>query len=86
MDANVASSGKVIDLNSDEKVIKTPRRLAMFDGVLLRDLKLDKEVGGPWSPHLLAHLPDSSPQLPLTKPAMSSNGALVLPKTPALPR
>ncbi|CCX16457.1 regulator of chromosome condensation 1/beta-lactamase-inhibitor protein II [Pyronema domesticum] len=39
------NSGKVIAPDSKEKVIKTPRRLAFFDGQLLRDLQVSKEAG-----------------------------------------
>lgn len=54
------NSGKVIDPTSNERVIKSPRRLTMFDGVLLRDLKLDKEVGGIYSSHLKLQIPSNS--------------------------
>ncbi|KAI9147792.1 Protein FMP25 [Paramyrothecium foliicola] len=37
--------GKVVDPNSDEKVVKLPRRLSHFDGQLLRDLKLSQSFG-----------------------------------------
>ena len=37
--------GKVVALDSDEAVIKLPRRISAFDGVLLRDLKLDRNFG-----------------------------------------
>ncbi|RMZ70540.1 mitochondrial fmp25 [Pyrenophora seminiperda CCB06] len=40
-----SNSGKVVAPDSDEKFIKTPRRLAFFDGKLLRDIKLDKNFG-----------------------------------------
>lgn len=40
-----ANSGKVIDPNSDEKYIKTPRRLSYFDNQLLRDMKLTQNFG-----------------------------------------
>jgi alpha-tubulin suppressor-like RCC1 family protein len=39
------NTGRVVAPDSDEKWIKTPRRLPFFDAVLLRDLKLDKEFG-----------------------------------------
>lgn len=44
--ANVYCSGKVVAPSSSEKVIKTARRLPFFDGVLLRDLQLGRDVGG----------------------------------------
>lgn len=37
--------GKVVAPDSDEPVIKTPRRISYFDGQLLRDLKLDRDFG-----------------------------------------
>lgn len=40
------NSGGVIDPNSEEKIIKNPRRMTFFDGVVLRDLVLTNDVGG----------------------------------------
>lgn len=40
-----SNSGKVVAPESNEPVVKTPRRLAYFDGQLLRDLKVDREFG-----------------------------------------
>ncbi|KAF1811311.1 RCC1/BLIP-II [Eremomyces bilateralis CBS 781.70] len=40
-----SNSGHVTAPDSDEKFIKTPRRLSFFDGMLLRDLKLDRTFG-----------------------------------------
>ncbi|EOA89640.1 uncharacterized protein SETTUDRAFT_167475 [Exserohilum turcica Et28A] len=40
-----SNSGKVVAPDSDEKYIKTPRRLSFFDGKLLRDIKLDRNFG-----------------------------------------
>lgn len=40
-----SNSGRVADPTSDDKFIKTPRRLPFFDGVLLRDIKLDRNSG-----------------------------------------
>lgn len=37
-----SNSGKVVAPDSQEKYIKTPRRIPFFDGVLLRDIKLDR--------------------------------------------
>ncbi|KAK1829390.1 regulator of chromosome condensation 1/beta-lactamase-inhibitor protein II [Podospora conica] len=37
--------GRVVDPESDEPVVKTPKRLRWFDGQLLRDLKLDQNFG-----------------------------------------
>lgn len=37
--------GRVVAPDSDETVIKKPRRIAYFDGKLLRDIKLDKLFG-----------------------------------------
>ncbi|OCK99392.1 RCC1/BLIP-II protein [Cenococcum geophilum 1.58] len=37
-----SNSGRVAAPDSDEEFIKTPRRIPFFDGVLLRDLKLDR--------------------------------------------
>ncbi|KAI9707662.1 MAG: hypothetical protein M1836_000623 [Candelina mexicana] len=40
-----SNSGKVAAPDSDEAFIKTPRRIPFFDGVLLRDIKLDRNFG-----------------------------------------
>jgi alpha-tubulin suppressor-like RCC1 family protein len=40
-----SNSGKVVAPDSHEAYIKTPRRLSFFDGVLLRDIKLDRNFG-----------------------------------------
>ncbi|KAK0611523.1 regulator of chromosome condensation 1/beta-lactamase-inhibitor protein II [Immersiella caudata] len=40
-----SNAGRVVAPDSDEPVIKTPRRIGYFDGQLLRDLKLDREFG-----------------------------------------
>ena len=40
-----SNTGKVVAPDSNESVVKTPRRLPYFDGQLLRDLKLDREFG-----------------------------------------
>ncbi|GAP90711.1 putative rRNA processing protein [Rosellinia necatrix] len=40
-----SNSGRVAAPDSTEDVIKTPRRIAYFDGQLIRDMKLDKEFG-----------------------------------------
>ncbi|KAF2663472.1 mitochondrial protein-like protein Fmp25 [Microthyrium microscopicum] len=40
-----SNSGRVVAPDSEERFIKTPRRIAFFDGVLLRDIKLDKSFG-----------------------------------------
>ena len=40
-----SNSGRVAAPDSDEAVIKQPRRIPFFDGVLLRDIKLDKDSG-----------------------------------------
>lgn len=37
--------GRVVAPDSDEQFIKSPRRIPFFDGVLLRDIKLDKNFG-----------------------------------------
>lgn len=37
--------GRVVAPDSEEAVIKTPRRISYFDGQLIRDIKLDKEFG-----------------------------------------
>ena len=39
------NSGRVAAPDSDEALIKQPRRIPFFDGVLLRDIKLDKNFG-----------------------------------------
>ena len=40
-----ANSGKVIDPDSNDKYIKLPRRIKFFDDQILRDLKLNQDVG-----------------------------------------
>lgn len=40
-----SNSGKVVAPDSDEPFIKTPRRIAFFDGKLIRDIKLDRSFG-----------------------------------------
>ncbi|KAH8819513.1 regulator of chromosome condensation 1/beta-lactamase-inhibitor protein II [Xylogone sp. PMI_703] len=40
-----SNSGRVVAPDSDELYIKTPRRIAYFDGKILRDIKLDKNFG-----------------------------------------
>lgn len=40
-----SNSGRVVAPDSDETLIKTPRRMAYFDGKLVRDIKLDKKFG-----------------------------------------
>lgn len=40
-----SNSGRVIAPDSEESLIKTPRRITYFDGQLLRDLKLDRNFG-----------------------------------------
>ena len=40
-----ANSGKVAAPDSDEKYIKLPRRIPFFDGLLLRDIQLDRNFG-----------------------------------------
>jgi len=39
------NDNKVVSPDSDERYIKYPRRIPFFDGVLLRDIKLDKSIG-----------------------------------------
>lgn len=40
-----SNRGRVVAPDSDEPLIKSPRRIPYFDGVLLRDLKLDGNFG-----------------------------------------
>ncbi|KAF1362531.1 mitochondrial protein-like protein Fmp25 [Lizonia empirigonia] len=40
-----SNTGKIVAPDSDEKYIKTPRRINFFDGKLLRDIKLDRNFG-----------------------------------------
>ena len=40
-----SNSFRVAAPDSDEAVIKQPRRIPFFDGILLRDIKLDKDFG-----------------------------------------
>lgn len=40
-----SNTGKVVAPDSDETVVKTPRRIPFFDDVLLRDIKLDRNFG-----------------------------------------
>lgn len=40
-----SNSGRVVAPDSDEALIKYPRRIPFFDGLLLRDIKLDRDFG-----------------------------------------
>ncbi|ETN40166.1 uncharacterized protein HMPREF1541_04442 [Cyphellophora europaea CBS 101466] len=40
-----SNTGKVVAPDSNEAFIRTPQRIAFFDDVLLRDLKLDRQFG-----------------------------------------
>lgn len=40
-----SNSGRVAAPESDETYIKSPRRIPFFDGMLLRDIKLDRDFG-----------------------------------------
>ena len=40
-----SNSGRVAAPDSDEPLIKSPRRIPFFDGMLLRDIKLDRHFG-----------------------------------------
>lgn len=40
-----SNTGRVAAPESKETVVKTPRRIKFFDGMLLRDLKIDQEFG-----------------------------------------
>ena len=40
-----SNSGRVVAPDSEEALIRSPRRIPFFDGVLLRDLKLDRNFG-----------------------------------------
>ena len=40
-----SNSGRVAAPDSDEALIKSPRRIPFFDGMLLRDIKLDRNFG-----------------------------------------
>ncbi|KAI8939485.1 hypothetical protein NX059_003257 [Plenodomus lindquistii] len=40
-----SNAGKTVAPDSDEKYIKTPRRIRWFNGKLLRDIKLDRNFG-----------------------------------------
>ncbi|KAL2023703.1 hypothetical protein VTK56DRAFT_1417 [Thermocarpiscus australiensis] len=40
-----SNAGKVVAPDSNETVVKTPRRIPYFDGQILRDLKLDRDFG-----------------------------------------
>lgn len=40
-----SNSGKVVAPDSEETLIKLPRRIPFFDGMLLRDIKLDRNFG-----------------------------------------
>ena len=40
-----SNSGRVVAPDSDENIVKLPRRIPFFDGVLLRDIKLDRDFG-----------------------------------------
>jgi alpha-tubulin suppressor-like RCC1 family protein len=40
-----SNTGRVAAPDSDDDIVKTPRRMAYFDDILLRDLKLDRNFG-----------------------------------------
>lgn len=40
-----SNSGRVVGPEFDDAFIKSPRRISFFDGLLLRDLKLDRDFG-----------------------------------------
>ncbi|KAL8858423.1 MAG: hypothetical protein Q9178_005104 [Gyalolechia marmorata] len=40
-----SNSGRVVAPDSDEQIIRSPRRISFFDGLLLRDIKLDRNFG-----------------------------------------
>lgn len=40
-----SNSGRVVAPEFDEAFVKSPRRISFFDGLLLRDLKLDRDFG-----------------------------------------
>ena len=40
-----SNSGRVVAPDSDESIIKQPRRIPYFDGMLLRDMKMDRNFG-----------------------------------------
>lgn len=40
-----SNSGRVVAPDSDEALIKSPKRIPFFDGLLLRDVKLDRNFG-----------------------------------------
>ncbi|KAI4126318.1 MAG: hypothetical protein LQ347_005019, partial [Umbilicaria vellea] len=40
-----SNTGKVVAPDSNEALIKSPRRIPFFDGLLLRDIKLDRNFG-----------------------------------------
>ncbi|KAK5113519.1 hypothetical protein LTR62_003388 [Meristemomyces frigidus] len=40
-----SNTGRVVAPDSTDSTVKTPRRMAFFDGLLLRDIKLDRNFG-----------------------------------------
>ncbi|KAK5126307.1 hypothetical protein LTR85_010543 [Meristemomyces frigidus] len=40
-----SNTGRVVAPDSTDNVVKTPRRIAFFDGMLLRDIKMDRNFG-----------------------------------------
>ncbi|MCJ1294310.1 hypothetical protein MMC34_005868 [Xylographa carneopallida] len=46
-----SNSGRVAAPDSDEAFVKSPRRIPYFDGVLLRDMKLDRNFGAAITEH-----------------------------------
>lgn len=40
-----SNSGRVVAPDSDENLVRCPRRIPFFDGMLLRDIKLDRNFG-----------------------------------------
>lgn len=46
-----SNSGRVVAPDSEENVVRRPRRIPFFDGLLLRDIKLDRNFGAAITEH-----------------------------------
>ncbi|KAF1928905.1 RCC1/BLIP-II [Didymella exigua CBS 183.55] len=67
-----SNTGRTVAPDSDERYVKTPRRIAFFDGKLLRDIKLDRNFGAAIDEHgdLLQWGTDFSPEARAPTPTL----------------
>lgn len=87
-----SNTGHVVAPESDEPAIKVPKRIAYFDGLVLRDLKLDRNFGAAvtengdvlqWGAEYSTDLPGPTPTLTgknITKISLSGDRVIALAK------